>query len=60
MPDTPRADPLPPAEAIEAALAELELTYENPRPGAYLVQLEGTHKLATMAWLIVGDAQLVG
>src|SRR5580692_4864037 len=61
--DTPGADPLragpmPPAEAIEAALAELELTYDNPRPGAYLVQLEGTHKLATMAWLIVGEHSL--
>jgi hypothetical protein len=68
MPDTPGADtpgadplragPMPPAEAIEAALAELELTYDNPRPGAYLVQLEGTHKLATMAWLIVGEHSL--
>ena len=58
MPDAPRGDPLPPAEAIEAALAELELTYDNPRPGAYLVQLEGTHKLATMAWLIVGEHSL--
>jgi hypothetical protein len=40
-----------PAAAIEAALAELGLPYENPRPGAYLVKLEGQHKLATMAWL---------
>ena len=28
------------ARAIEAALGELRLPYENPRPGAYLVRLE--------------------
>jgi hypothetical protein len=44
--------------AIEAALGDLELEYENPQPGAYLVKLEGTHKLATMAWLIVGEHSL--
>jgi hypothetical protein len=42
-----------PAAAIEAALAELGLGYESPRPGAFLVRLEGQHKLATMTWLIV-------
>ena len=42
-------DPGAPAAAIEAALTELGLPYENPRPGAYLVKLEGQHKLATMA-----------
>ena len=41
------------ATSIEAALAELGLPYESPRPGAYLVRLEGQHKLATMTWLIV-------
>jgi hypothetical protein len=41
------------AEAIETALGELGLGYESPRPGAYLVRLEGQHKLATMTWLIV-------
>jgi hypothetical protein len=30
-------------------------SYESPRPGAYLVRLEGQHKLATMTWLIVGS-----
>jgi Putative bacterial sensory transduction regulator len=53
MTDTP-----PPAGAIEATLAELELTYESPQPGAYLIRLEGTHKLATMAWLIAGEHSL--
>jgi hypothetical protein len=38
---------------IEQALGELGLPYESPRPGAYLVRLEGQHKLATMTWLIV-------
>ncbi|HEX9034284.1 MAG TPA: YbjN domain-containing protein [Streptosporangiaceae bacterium] len=33
-------------------LAELGLDYESPRPGAFLVRLEGQHKLATMTWLI--------
>jgi hypothetical protein len=44
--------------AIEAALAEIGLPYESPRPGAYLVRLEGRHKLATMTWLIAGAHSL--
>ena len=51
-------DALPAAAAIEAALADLGLAYENPRPDAYLVRLDGRHKLATMAWLIVGAHSL--
>jgi hypothetical protein len=47
-----------PAAAIEATLDELELTYESPHPGAYLIRLEGTHKLATMTWLIAGEHSL--
>jgi hypothetical protein len=47
-----------PAPAIESALAELGLSYESPRPGAYLVRLEGQHKLATMTWLIAGSHSL--
>ncbi|MQA97496.1 MAG: YbjN domain-containing protein [Streptosporangiales bacterium] len=35
-----------------------ELTYERERPGAYLVRLPGQHKLATMAWFIVGEHSL--
>jgi len=58
----PGADPtLAPraaGEAIEAALRDLGLPYESPRPGAYLVRLEGQHKLATMTWLIVGAHSL--
>jgi hypothetical protein len=40
------------AAAIEAALDDLGLRFESPRPGAYLVRLQGQHKLATMTWLI--------
>ena len=46
------------AAAIEAALRELGLPYESPQPGAYLVRLEGQHKLATMTWLIAGAHSL--
>ena len=46
------------ASAIGKALDELGLPYERPEPGAYLVKLEGTHKLATMTWLIAGQHSL--
>jgi hypothetical protein len=45
-------------EAVESALGELGLSFETPRPGAYLVRLDGEHKLATMTWLIVGAHSL--
>jgi len=47
-----------PAAAIESALGSLGLSFEAPRPGAYLVRLEGQHKLATMTWLIAGAHSL--
>ena len=46
------------AKTIEAALDDLDLSYDSPRSGAYLVRLEGQHKLATMTWLIVGPHSL--
>jgi Putative bacterial sensory transduction regulator len=46
------------AAVIESALAASGVAYESPRPGAYLVKLEGEHKLATMTWLIVGTHSL--
>ena len=52
------AGPPAPAQVIESALAELDLGYENPRPGAYLVRLAGQHKLATMTWLVAGTHSL--
>lgn len=45
-------------EVIEAALRSAEASFEEPRPGAFLVTLPGRHRLATMAWLIVGDRVL--
>mgnify|MGYP001105582107 CR=1 FL=1 len=47
-----------PAQVIEETLRSLELEYENPRPGAFLVKLVGEHKLATMTWLIVSERAL--
>ncbi len=47
-----------PARALAAALRSLDLDYESPQPGAYLVRLAGQHKLATMAWLITGAHSL--
>jgi len=53
------ADGNPPAgDAIRAVLDSLELSYEHPEPGSYLVRLEGQHKLATMVWLIAGEHSL--
>jgi hypothetical protein len=39
-------------------LTELGLASESPQPGAYLVRLEGQHKLATMTWLIAQSHSL--
>ncbi|GAA0394402.1 hypothetical protein Acor_66110 [Acrocarpospora corrugata] len=44
--------------AVEEALKAADLSYEQPRPGAFLVKLPGQHKLATMTWLIVADQAL--
>ncbi|GAA3471968.1 YbjN domain-containing protein [Nonomuraea roseola] len=43
---------------LEAALKSAEVSFEETRPGAFLVKLPGQHKLATMTWLIVGDQAL--
>ncbi len=43
---------------IGQALDAQELGYEHPRHGAYIVRLEGQHKLATMTWLIVNEHSL--
>jgi Protein of unknown function (DUF2596). len=45
-------------EVIERALRESGAGFERPRPEAFLVRLEGQHKLATMTWLIVEDHAL--
>jgi hypothetical protein len=46
------------AAVLRDALTERELEFEEARPGAFLVKLPGSHKLATMTWLIVGDHSL--
>lgn len=44
---------------IRATLDDLGLDYERVEEGAYLVRLEGDHKLATMTWLVVQDWTLL-
>lgn len=46
------------ADTIRATLEDREVEFEESRPGAFLVKLPGSHKLATMAWLVVGDHSL--
>src|ERR1700712_134682 len=61
----PRAGTLDPEErgrldtVIKGALDELGLSYERVEEGAFLVKLEGEHKLATMTWLVVQDFSLL-
>jgi hypothetical protein len=45
-------------ERLGKILDALGLEYENPEPGAYLVRLTGTRKLATLTWLIAGEHSL--
>jgi hypothetical protein len=47
-----------PGDVIGAVLDGLGLEYENTEPGAYLLRLEGEHKLVTMTWLIAGQHSL--
>jgi hypothetical protein len=44
--------------ALGTVLDALGLGYERPEQDAYLVRLEGEHKLVTMTWLIVGQHSL--
>jgi hypothetical protein len=46
------------ADVVRATLAERELEFEEADPGSFLVKLPGTHKLATMTWLVIGDHSL--
>jgi hypothetical protein len=46
------------ADVVRAALEEREVEFEEARPGAFLVKLPGTHKLATMTWIVIGDHSL--
>ena len=44
--------------SIGSVLDGLGLPYEHPEPSSYLVKLQGTHKLATMTWLVAGQHSL--
>ncbi|WP_344629453.1 YbjN domain-containing protein [Streptomyces glaucosporus] len=58
-PADPSADPSSKARAaIEQALKDAELTWENPSEGNYVVTLPGTRKLSTTCSLIVGRHSL--
>ena len=46
-------------EVIRQTLTERELTFDRVDEGAYLVVLEGQHKLQTTTWLVVGDHSLL-
>jgi hypothetical protein len=48
-----------PVEVVRSALAEREVEYDEARPGAFLAKLPGTHKLATMTWLVIGEHSLL-
>ncbi len=45
--------------SLRAALGSLDVSYESPQPGSYLVSLPGQHKLKTMTWLIAGTHSLL-
>jgi hypothetical protein len=50
-----------PAEAaarLGDILTDLEISFTSPQPGAFLVRLEGQHKLVTMTWLIADTHSL--
>ena len=48
----------PTTAGLGQLLTGLGVSFEQPKPGAYLVRLEGQHKLATMTWLIAGEHSL--
>jgi hypothetical protein len=54
----PPRDAGPAGGALGTVLDTLGVGYENPEPGAFLLRLEGEHKLATMTWLIAGQHSL--
>jgi hypothetical protein len=43
---------------VRSTLLDRELEFEEAEPGSFLVKLPGSHKLATMTWLVVGDHSL--
>src|SRR4051794_1182245 len=46
------------SDVVRAALEDREVEFDEAQPGAFLAKLPGSHKLATMTWLVVGDHSL--
>jgi len=46
------------AARLREILDGLAVSYSQPQPGAFLVRLEGQHKLVTMTWLIADTHSL--
>lgn len=46
-------------DVVEEALKASDIPYEEARPGAYVVTLPGQRKLATVAWLVLGDQAML-
>ena len=46
------------AAVIRDALTDREIEFEEAQPGAFLCKLPGSHKLATMTWLVIGEHSL--
>jgi Putative bacterial sensory transduction regulator len=46
------------ADVIRSALVDRDIEFEEAQPGAFLCKLPGSHKLATMTWLVVGAHSL--
>jgi hypothetical protein len=46
------------AEKLGEILTDLEVSFTSSQPGAFLVRLEGQHKLVTMTWLIADTHSL--
>jgi hypothetical protein len=55
--DSTREDATP-ESVVRQVLEERELEFEETEPGAFFVKLPGSHKLATMTWLVIGDHSL--
>ena len=50
--------PVEAAAKLGDILGDLEVSFTSPQPGAFLVRLEGQHKLVTMTWLIADTHSL--
>lgn len=52
------ADQAQAAKLIRRALAEAEIEYQEPQPGAFVANLPGQKRLKTACWLVVGGQGL--